>query len=109
MSIREPVTDFNSRQPRVDNDGKAISAVIWCGDWPTGSRHPRREGGWCEPQGLVLGAQVMVTGLVATTWQVGDRNGMSFRAEQVEVLSGPTTKAPVTPPLSKRTSNEPSH
>ena len=48
-----------------------------------------------EPKSLTLGAQVKVTGLVATTWQMGDRHGVSFRAERVEVLSGPATKAPV--------------
>jgi hypothetical protein len=37
---------------------------------------------------------VKVTGLVATTWQMGDRHGVSFRADKVEALST-TTKAPV--------------
>ena len=94
VSIAEPVIDFESKQQRVDSDGKAIFAVsvVAIGGEGADILVVKVTG---EPKGLILGAQVKVTGLVATTWQMGDRHGVSFRADKVEVLSGPATKAPV--------------
>ena len=93
VSIGEPVIDFDSKQPRVDNDGKAIFAVsvVAIGGEGADILVVKVAG---EPKGLVLGAQVKVTGLVATTWQMGDRHGVSFRADKVEVLPT-TTKTPI--------------
>jgi hypothetical protein len=92
VSAAEPVIDFDSKQPRVDADGKAVFAlsVVAVGGEGADILVVKVAG---EPKGISLGAQVKLTGLVATTWQMGDRHGMSFRAERVEVL--PTAKATV--------------
>lgn len=37
-----------------------------------------------ESKGLSVGGAVKVSGLVATTWAMGDRSGVSFRAAKVE-------------------------
>lgn len=36
-----------------------------------------------EPVGVVVGMPVQVTDLVAVSWQMGDRHGVSFRASAV--------------------------
>jgi len=40
-----------------------------------------------EIKGLGEFTPVKVAGLVATTWTMADRNGVSFRAAKIEVLS----------------------
>ncbi|TQF05414.1 hypothetical protein E6W39_28240 [Kitasatospora acidiphila] len=45
-----------------------------------------------EPVGVAEGVRVTVTGLVAFSWAMGDRHGMSFRADSI------TPAPPVTPP-----------
>ncbi len=90
----QPVLDFDSKQPRVDANGQPIFTfgVVALGSEGADIINVKVSN---EPKGLVLGGQVRVTGLVATTWAMGDRNGVSFRTERVEVLSGPATKASV--------------
>ena len=90
----QPVLDFDSKQPRVDANGQPVFTfgVVALGSDGADIINVKVSD---EPKGLVLGGQVRVSGLVATTWAMGDRNGVSFRAERVEVLSGPATKAPV--------------
>lgn len=94
VSIAEPLMDFDSKQQRVDADGKGAFAVsvVAIGGQGADILVVKLAG---EPKGLALGAQVKVTGLVATTWQMGDRHGVSFRADKIEVLST-TPKASVT-------------
>ncbi|MFI6443543.1 hypothetical protein [Kitasatospora sp. NPDC050543] len=46
-----------------------------------------------EPVGVVEGVRVSVTGLVAFSWAMGDRHGLSFRADAI-------TPAPVAPAAS---------
>lgn len=90
VSVPEPLIDFDSKQQRVDADGKAVFAisVVAIGGEGADILVIKLAG---EPKGLALGAQVKVTGLVATTWQMGDRHGVSFRAETIESLGGVTT------------------
>ncbi|MCC9310717.1 hypothetical protein LN042_27215 [Kitasatospora sp. RB6PN24] len=45
-----------------------------------------------EPAGVAEGVRVTVTGLMAFSWAMGDRHGMSFRADSI------TPAPPVTPP-----------
>ncbi|MER5638727.1 hypothetical protein ABT095_17400 [Kitasatospora sp. NPDC002227] len=45
-----------------------------------------------EPVGVVEGVRVNVTGLVAFSWAMGERHGLSFRADSI------TPAPPVTPP-----------
>ncbi|TDU06493.1 hypothetical protein EDD99_5052 [Streptomyces sp. 846.5] len=36
-----------------------------------------------EPKGLIEGGQVQLVGLEALAWDMGDRHGISFRAQQI--------------------------
>jgi hypothetical protein len=45
-----------------------------------------------EPVGVVEGVRVSVTGLVAFSWAMGDRHGLSFRADAITPV--PTAPAP---------------
>jgi hypothetical protein len=51
------------------------------------------------PKSITAGSPVKVSDLVATTWQMKERNGVSFRAESIESLG-----TSVTPPKSSATS-----
>lgn len=37
-----------------------------------------------KPAGIAPGVAIKIAGLVATPWSMGDRNGISFRADRVE-------------------------
>ena len=40
-----------------------------------------------EPKGITQGTAIKVSGLVATPWTMGDRNGVAYRATQIEPLA----------------------
>ncbi|MBQ1094490.1 hypothetical protein, partial [Streptomyces sp. B93] len=42
-----------------------------------------------EPKGLEAGQVVKVTGLTAFVWSMGDRSGVSFRADTITPATGP--------------------
>lgn len=44
-----------------------------------------------EPKGIQEGQIVKVTGLTAFAWAMGDRHGISFRADAITPLSGAAT------------------
>jgi hypothetical protein len=93
VGLPEPVVDFDSRQPRTDPDGRPIFAVgvVALGNEGADILTVKVAG---QPRGIVQGAPVRVTDLVATTWQMAERHGMSFRAESIEPIgTSPTTKA----------------
>ncbi|WP_181764189.1 hypothetical protein [Streptomyces albidus (ex Kaewkla and Franco 2022)] len=46
-----------------------------------------------EPQGITEGSRVIVTGLTANYWQMGDREGINFRASSVTPESSPASPA----------------
>lgn len=79
----EPVLDFESRTHRVDDAGQPLYNVhlFAAGDRVRDSITVRVAG---EPKGLAEFTSVKVTGLVATTWEIGDRHGVSFRADRIE-------------------------
>lgn len=89
----ESVIDFESKQPRTDTDGRPVFAVgvVALGNEGADVLSVKVAG---EPKGITQGAPVKVTDLVATTWQMGDRHGVSFRAEAIDSIATPaTTKA----------------
>ncbi|AUH41256.1 SCO3933 family regulatory protein [Streptomyces sp. CMB-StM0423] len=45
-----------------------------------------------EPKGIEEGQVLKVTGLTAFAWQMGDRHGISFRADTITPASGPPVK-----------------
>jgi hypothetical protein len=88
----EPVIDFESKQPRTDPDGRPVFAlgVVALGNEGADVLTVKVAG---QPKGITQGLPVKVSGLVATTWQMGDRHGVSFRAEVIEAVTLPQ-KAP---------------
>lgn len=92
----EPVVDFDSKQPRNDSTGRPIFAVgvVALGNDGADILSVKTSG---EPKRITQGTPVKVNDLVATTWQMGDRHGVSFRANSIEAVAGVgSTKATAT-------------
>ena len=82
----EPVTDFDTKAPRIGEDGQPLFSLSLVGLGPEGAQvFPVKLAG--EPKGIVQGTAVKVTGLVATYWELNGRSGVSFRAQRVEPAS----------------------
>ena len=90
-TLPEAILDFESKQPRIDSNGQPLFAVglIALGTDGAEILSVKISG---QPKGLAQGSLVKVAGLLATTWQMGDRHGVSFRADGIEPL-GPTRTA----------------
>jgi len=89
----EPVIDRATGQPRLDRDGRPLSTVQLVGFTPRGGEVvPVRVAG-DPPTGLVVGQAVRVRGLTVTPWSMGDRAGISYRAEAIEATAPATTPA----------------
>jgi hypothetical protein len=88
----EVARDWETKQPRTDEDGRTLFTVVLVAMGPDSTEIvPVRVAG--EPKGLDRGVSVRVHGLVASTWSMGDRNGVSFRADRLEPMP-PTGPAP---------------
>jgi len=98
VGIPEAVLDFDSKQPRHDPDGRALYSlsIVAIGGEGADILIVKVAG---LPKGITAGSPVKVADLVATTWQMKDRNGVSFRAESIDSLG-----ASVTPSKSSATS-----
>lgn len=83
----EPVVEFDTRNPRVSPDGQPLYAVSLVALGPDGAEVIAVKVGG-EPKGVGQGVTVKVSGLVATPWSIGERSGVSFRAERIEVAVG---------------------
>ncbi|MDA8280755.1 MAG: hypothetical protein M0Z63_10110 [Actinomycetota bacterium] len=84
----EAVVDFESKLPRTDPDGRPVFAVgvVALGAEGADVLTVKVAG---QPKGITQGLPVKVSGLVATTWQMGDRHGVSFRADVIEAVTQP--------------------
>ena len=85
----EPVVDRSTGAVRIDRDsGAPLFTVhvmaISAGD-PKPEQWPVRVSG--EPSGFGVGGVVQVKNLVAMTWEMEDRHGLSFRAESITAVS----------------------
>ncbi|MCL5973326.1 MAG: hypothetical protein M1557_02845 [Actinobacteria bacterium] len=81
----EPVLDRSTNAPRLDKDGRPIHMLQIVTFNEDGAEVlPVKVGG--KPVGIVAGTAVKVTGLVATPWSMGERNGISFTAERIEAV-----------------------
>lgn len=82
----EPVLDFESRTHRVDDAGLPLYNVhlFAAAEGVRDSITVKVSG---EPKGVGEFTSVKVTGLVAMTWEIGDKHGVSFRAERIEPLT----------------------
>jgi hypothetical protein len=82
----EALVDFDTKQPRIGEDGRQLYSVSLVALSAEGADViPVKTAG--EPKGVSQGTAVKVTGLVATPWSIGDRSGVSFRAERIEAQS----------------------
>ena len=91
VGVPEAVVDFDSKQPRSDADGRplfsvGVVALVSEGAELLSVKVPG------QPRGITIGVPLKISGLVASTWQMGDRHGVSFRADAIEAI-GPAPKA----------------
>jgi hypothetical protein len=79
----EPVVDFETRQPKADENGEPLFVVqvLAMGDGSADLIAVKVPG---MPLGIRQGHPVKVTGLVAQPWTMQDRSGVSFRAARIE-------------------------
>lgn len=81
----EPVLDFESKQPKADENGQPLYAVQVVTITDDGAevisvKTPS------QPQ-VRAGQMLALGGLVATPWSMGDRSGVAFRAAKVEPVA----------------------
>jgi hypothetical protein len=79
----EPVLDFESKAPRVDESGAPLHSVqvVALNDGGAEVIAVKVAG---QPKGVTQGSTVKITGLVATPWTMGDRSGVAYRADLIE-------------------------
>jgi hypothetical protein len=79
----EPVIDFQTKQPRADENGEPLYVIqlLAMGDGSADLLAVKVPG---MPSGIRQGHPVKVTGLVAQPWTMADRSGVSFRAARIE-------------------------
>ncbi len=78
------VVDFESKRPKADENGRPLFSVQLVVLHNGGAEIlPVRLAGLPSSQ-LEQGMPVAVAGLVATQWAMGDRCGMSFRADHID-------------------------
>jgi hypothetical protein len=94
VALGEPqaVIDFSTKAPRLDAEGRQLFSVDLASIASDGAEvYSVKVAG--QAKGVTPGVTVSVSGLVATTWSMGDRSGVSFRADAIEVMSPATVKA----------------
>jgi hypothetical protein len=82
----EPTLDFETRAPKLDDEGRAIFQVHLF-VVVAGGQELMTVKVAGEPKGIGEFTPVKVSELVATTWAMGDRSGVSFRAEKIEATT----------------------
>ena len=85
----EPVLDFETWSQRIDVNGQPLYNVHLFAVG-SGSRDSITVKVAGEPKGLGEFTPIKVTGLMAATWDIGDKHGVSFRADRVDVASKAT-------------------
>jgi hypothetical protein len=81
----EPVLDFETRQPKTDENGVPLFnvPVFAAGSGVKDSITIKVAG---EVKGLSEFTIVKITNLIASTWEVGSNHGVSFRADRIEIM-----------------------
>lgn len=88
----EPNIDFDTKAQKLDDAGHPVFNVHLFA-LGGGSRELITVKVAGEPKGLGEFTPVRVTELVATTWSMGDRSGVSFKASRIESAVAPVGKA----------------
>jgi hypothetical protein len=81
----EPVLDYETRAPKLDENDVALFAVplFALGSGVRDNITVKVAG---DVKGLGEFTLVKVTNLLATTWEVGNNHGVRFRADRIEVM-----------------------
>ncbi len=89
------VVDFESKRPKADENGVPLFTVLLVVLHDGGAEiMPVRLSG--SPSGrLVQGTPVTVAGLMATQWTMGERSGVSFRADRIAATAPAASSEPV--------------
>jgi hypothetical protein len=82
----EPVLDFETKAAKLDEHGQSLFTLqtVAMADGAAEVISVKVPG---EPKGITQGTAIKVSGLVATPWTMGDRNGVAYRATQIEALA----------------------
>jgi hypothetical protein len=86
----EPAIDFDTKAQKADENGEFVFNVHLF-SVGAGGRDVITVKVSGEPKGIAQFTPVRVTELVATTWAMGDRSGVSFKAAKLEAIG--STKA----------------
>jgi hypothetical protein len=80
----EPVIDFQTKQPRADENGEPLYVIqlLAMGDGSADLLAVKVPG--VPSSAIRQGHPVKVTGLVAQPWTMNDRAGVAFRAARIE-------------------------
>jgi hypothetical protein len=80
----EPVIDFQTKQPRADENGEPLYVIqlLAMGDGSADLLAVKVPG--APSAAIRQGHPVKVHGLVAQPWSMNDRAGVSFRAARIE-------------------------
>jgi hypothetical protein len=82
----EPVVDFDTKQQKLDPNGVAVNQVHLFVVGDSGTREVISVKISGEVRGLGQFTPVKVTDLVASTWSMDNRSGVSFSASKVEAI-----------------------
>ncbi len=88
----EPDIDYDTKNPKTDESGQALYRVHLFA-LGAGGRDVITVKVAGEPKGLSEFTPVRVSDLMATTWQMGERSGVSFRASRIEAATGITASS----------------
>ena len=81
----EPVLDFETRQPKTDENGVPLFnvPVFAAGSGVKDSITIKVAGEVKGPSEFTI---VKITNPIASTWEVGSNHGVSFRADRIEIM-----------------------
>jgi hypothetical protein len=96
VSRPEPVRDPASGRARTTRQGEPLFMVQLVASWRAAAGVVAVEVAGELSADVRPGAVVTVVGLAAASWTVGNRSGLAFRAQRIE-LAGGETKAGAAP------------
>ncbi len=88
VSRPEPVRDPASGRGRTTSKGEPLFMVQLVASWRGTAGVIAVEVTREPPSDVRPGAVVSVAGLAAASWAVGNRSGLAFRAERIELTGG---------------------
>jgi hypothetical protein len=90
----EPVRDFDTKQPKVNEDGEVVFSYQLVGLGEGGAQLLTVKIPGAPAAGLKQGTTVKVEGLVASTWSMDNgRSGFSFRAAGIEPVAASASRS----------------